>query len=83
MTGHKNDKVDEDVTNTKDSEWHDVDELLKRRGSRNRIEFLVRFMDASESWIKAKDISPLARSEYYQRMAAEGKRHRRRSYGRL
>ena len=77
-TGHKTDKVNEDVTNNKDNEWHDVDKLLKRRGTRNKIEFLVRFMDKSESWIRAKDISPLARSEYYQRMAAEGRRYRRR-----
>ena len=76
--GDRNDRVNEDVTNNKDGEWHDVDRLLKRKDSRNKIEFLVRFMDASESWIKTKDISSLARSEFNQRMAAEGRRYRRR-----
>ena len=78
ITDVSNNEDRDDATQNKKNEWHDIKTLLKRRGARNKIEFLVKWMDDSESWVKANWISPQARSEYYARIAAQGRKIRRR-----
>ena len=59
--------------------WYSIKEVLKHKGPSNKREFLVRWEDDSETWVKAKDLIVFAKQEYYAQHKVRGRWTNRRS----
>jgi hypothetical protein len=58
--------------------WTEIEKIEKHRRKGGIIEYLVRFLDKSESWAKARDVTPYARDIYWLRRKQEGYKRRKR-----
>ncbi len=59
-------------------EWIQIEKIVKHRRTQRGIEYLVKFMDGSEQYLKARDITNFALDSYWVQKKNQGQSRRRR-----
>ena len=67
-----------DAGNT--GEWFTIDKLVKRKQTKNGVEFFVKWQDGTESWQPAKNITAFAKSEFYRLNNAKQQKRKRKNW---